>query len=285
MANIAQATREDVGSRQRTPVNRWRRLIDRLLEHLPLVDAASIAGAIAIWSLLSAFVFSPLLLPSPLDVLHEATDMARSGELAVNVGATMQRLAAGYALGVVGGTLLGLIAGSARGVRSGVLPLINLIRPLSPVALIPLFIIWFGIGELSKVLLVSYTTFVTLFFSAMSGVASTPVIRIRAGRSLGAGRITLMWHVILPSAVPYILTGMRIAVASAYMSVVAAELIAAKAGLGFIIMSAQLTLLTSRMFVGLACLGVLGLLSDILLRRLTSQFARRFLAEGIEQIA
>ena len=256
-----------------------------LRRRIPWLAVVSVGGMLVIWSLLAAFVFSPLLLPSPLAVLKEGAEMAKTGELGRNIAATMERLALGYALGVVGGTALGLVAGRTKLVRDMVMPIINLVRPLSPVALIPLFIIWFGIGEVSKVLLVSYTTFVTLFFSALSGVASTPVIRERAGRSLGAGRLALLWHVILPSAVPYILTGMRIAVASAYMSVVAAELIAANAGLGFVIMSSRITLLTSRMFVGLVCLGILGLLTDVLLRKVVGRFGKRFLAGGIEPIA
>lgn len=236
----------------------------------------SVSTAVLVWWLLSVFVFSPFLLPSPAAVFQEAWAMLLSGELARNTLSTLQRLALGYLLGVTLGTVAGLICGRIVAIRRLVLPLVNLIRPLSPVALVPLFIIWFGIGETSKVLLVSYTTCVTLFFSAVAGVGSTPEIRERAARMVGATQFQTTVHVVLPSAVPQVLTGMRIAVSNAFMSVVAAELMAAQSGLGFIIMGSRVNLLTTRMFVGLVTLGVLGLCADVLLRRIVSRFGRRF---------
>jgi NitT/TauT family transport system permease protein len=177
------------------------------------------------------------------------------------------------------GVVLGSICGRLRWVRAAVLPLVNSIRPLSPVALTPLFIIWFGIGEPSKVLLVSYTTTVTLFFSTMSGVASTPTIRERAAKSLGASKLAFALQVIVPSSVPFILTGLRIAISQAYMAVVAAELIGASSGLGYLIMSSRMNLLTQRMFVGLVALAVLGLLTDFIVRRLVARYGGRFLGD------
>lgn len=249
-----------------------------------LWTVASLVSALTIWALLSRYMFSPLLLPSPWAVAKEAGTMIRSGELASNTASTMERLILGYVLGVVAGTLAGSCAGRIKIFRGLVLPLVNLIRPLSPVALIPLFIIWFGIGQFSKVLLVSYTSFVTLFFCALTGVAATPMIRERAALSLGAGRMELAWSVVLPSSVPYILTGLRLAVSNAYMSVVAAELFAATSGLGYLIMSSRLNLLTTRMFVALASLGILGLISDFLVRKLIARFGRRFLTDEVANV-
>lgn len=239
----------------------------------------SVALFLAVWTMFSAFIFSPLLLPSPLAVAAEGWTMLKSGELITNTVSTLQRLVLGYVIGVTLGTSVGLICGRVLLIRRLVLPIVNLIRPLSPVALVPLFIIWFGVGETSKVLLVSYTTTVTLFFSAVAGVGSTPNIRERAVRMLGATRFETLTTVVLPSAVPQILTGMRIAVSNAFMSVVAAELMAAQSGLGFLIMGARVNLLTTRMFVGLATLGILGLLADILLRKVVSRFGRRFVGD------
>lgn len=244
----------------------------------------SVSIFLVVWWLLSVFVFSPLLLPSPWAVFQEAWEMVISGELASNTLSTLQRLALGYLLGVTFGTIAGLISGRIPAVRRLVLPLVNLIRPLSPVALVPLFIIWFGIGETSKVLLVSYTTWVTLFFSAVAGVGSTPEIRERAARMVGASQFQTTIYVVLPSAVPQVLTGMRIAVSNAFMSVVAAELMAAQSGLGFIIMGSRVNLLTTRMFVGLAALGILGLCADVLLRRLVNRFGRRFIGNEMANV-
>ena len=244
----------------------------------------SITGLLFVWTLLSVYVFSPILLPSPMAVLREAIVMTQSGELQRNIAASMQRYVLGYAGGVLAGILLGAMAGRSVITRGLAVPIINLLRPLSPVALVPLVIVWFGIGELSKVLLVGYTTFLMLFFTTLAGVASTPVIRERAARSMGASSLEVIWHVVIPSSTAHVLTGMRVALSSAYMSVVAAELIAANSGIGFIIMSARFNLLTTRMFVGLAALGILGLLTDMILSRFISRYLKRFVGEEVQRV-
>lgn len=244
----------------------------------------SITGMLFIWTLLSVYVFSPILLPSPMAVLREAIAMTQSGELQRNVAASMQRYVLGYTGGVIAGILFGALAGRSVVTRGLAVPLINLLRPLSPVALVPLVIVWFGIGELSKVMLVGYTTFLMLFFTTLAGVASTPVIRERAARSMGASSLEVVRHVVIPSSTAHVLTGMRVALSSAYMSVVAAELIAADSGIGFIIMSARFNLLTTRMFVGLAALGILGLLTDMLLSHFISRYLKRFVGEEVNRV-
>lgn len=262
---------------------RKRRINRDVLKSL-LLAVVSITSLVAIWTLLSVYVFSPILLPSPWAVLQEAISMAKSGELASNVSASMQRYVIGYAGGVVTGIAAGALAGRSMLVRGLTVPIINLLRPLSPVALVPLIIVWFGIGELSKILLVGYTTFLMLFFTTLAGVASTPVIRERAVLCMGAGKFQVLRHVVIPSSTGHVLTGMRVAISSAYMSVVAAELIAADSGIGFVIMSARFNLLTTRMFVGLACLGILGLLTDMLLSRFISRYLKRFVGEEVNRV-
>ena len=249
-----------------------------------LLAAVSIVLLLTFWSLLSAYVIDPLLLPSPATVFREAMTMIKSGELAANVWASVQRILWGFLTGCAAGIPVGLLVGRTQIARGLILPALNLIRPISPVALVPLVIVWFGIGETAKIILVGYTTFIVMVFNTMSGAASTPVSRERAARCFGAGELEIFRYVIVPSAVPYILTGMRVGLGFCFMSVVAAELVAADSGIGFLIMQSRFSVLTERMFVGLATLGVLGWLSDWLLRKLVHWFARAYVGSEMSRV-
>jgi ABC-type nitrate/sulfonate/bicarbonate transport system permease component len=156
-------------------------------------------------------------------------------------------------------------------------PVIELIRPISPVALVPLAMLWFGIGESSKYFIIIYATIVVVLLNTAAGVSRTPEMRIHAARCLGATDLQLFWKVILPSAVPYILTGMRIALGFSFMGIVAAELIGAREGIGFLIMNSQMLMQTSQLFVGLLTLGILGLIVDRIFRALLARSMRRYM--------
>ena len=241
-----------------------------------VLTAISILLLLIVWQFLSSYVIDPLLLPPPARVLEEAIKMLRTGELALNVWASVQRIFWGFVTGCIAGIPIGLLMGRIRTVRELILPVLNLIRPISPVALVPLVIVWFGIGETAKITLVAYTTFIVMVFNSMSGAAAAPISRERAARCFGAGEIDLFRYVILPSALPFILTGMRIGLGFCFMSVVAAELVAADSGIGFLIMQSRFSMLTERMFVGLAVLGILGWLSDWALRKIVRRFGRAY---------
>lgn len=238
----------------------------------PILPIVSVALLLLAWSLLSRYVVNPIFLPPPTEVLREAIEMLRSGELQRHVGASLNRILLGYSNGAFWAILIGALAGRFFLARGLLLPIVNLLRPISPTALVPLMIIWFGIGEFSKVLLVGYTTFISVFFNTISGVAGVPLTRERAARTLGASGFDVLRLVVFPSAIPYILTGMRIGLGLSFMSVVAAELIAADAGIGFLIMQSRFSMLTVRMFVGLASLGVIGFTADWIFRRLIRRF-------------
>jgi ABC-type nitrate/sulfonate/bicarbonate transport system permease component len=145
------------------------------------------------------------------------------------------------------------------------------------VALVPLAMLWFGIGESSKYFIIIYATIVVVLLNTAAGVSRTPEMRIHAARCLGATDFQLFWKVILPSAVPYILTGMRIALGFSFMGIVAAELIGAREGIGFLIMNSQMLMQTSQLFVGLLTLGILGLIVDRIFRALLARSMRRYM--------
>lgn len=249
-----------------------------------LLAATSIVILLALWSFLSAYVIDPLLLPSPANVLREAAKMAWSGELGANVWASLRRIVWGFITGCAAGIPVGLLIGRMLLARGLILPVLNLIRSISPVALVPLVIVWFGIGETAKVILVGYTTFIVLVFNTMSGAASTPVSRERAARCFGAGELDVFRYVLVPSAIPYILTGMRLGLGFCFMSVVAAELLAADSGIGFLIMQSRFSMLMERMFVGLVTLGLLGWLSDWVLRKFVQAFGRAYVGSEMSRV-
>jgi NitT/TauT family transport system permease protein/taurine transport system permease protein len=155
-------------------------------------------------------------------------------------------------------------------------PLIELIRPISPVAMIPLSILWFGIGEASRYFIIFYATVLVVALNTAAGVTSQPITRARAARSLGASELKIFTHVVLPTAVPSILTGMRIAVGFSFMGVVAAEMIGASTGIGYLIMQSRQLVQPERMFVGLVTLSVVGLATDRAFRAAVEWTTRRF---------
>ena len=249
-----------------------------------LLTVVSVGLLLLIWHLLSAYVIDPLLLPPPKRTLDEVVKMFETGELARHVWASVVRIFWGFIAGCVAGIPLGLLIGRMQAARDLVLPVLNLIRPISPVALVPLAIVWFGIGETAKIVLVGYTTFIIMVFNSMAGAASTPLNRERAARCFGANEVELFRFVIFPSAIPHILIGMRVGLGFCFMSVVAAELVAADSGIGFLIMQSRFSMLTERMFVGLAMLGILGWFSDWALRKLVQLFARAYVGSEMSRV-
>jgi ABC-type nitrate/sulfonate/bicarbonate transport system permease component len=271
MASMTQQVRPT--SARRSPARRGQRAgYVRFLRRPSTLAVISIGSTLVIWTLLSGTVISSMILPTPVKVAEAAVEMAKSGELWTDIWASVRRIFLGYSFASVMAIIVGAIAGRLYVVRGLLLPLLNFVRAISPTALVPVMIIWFGIGESSKVLLVGYTAFITVFFNTLAGVANVSPTRERAAQTLGASPFKVFRLVVFPSAMPDILTGMRVGLGLSFMSVVAAELIAAESGIGFLIMQSRFSLLTDRMFVGLVSLGVLGLLSDWVFRRLIRHF-------------
>jgi len=226
------------------------------------ITAISIAAAILLWALFAVNFPYPDLVPTPLETFHTGGDMLANGTLFTHVGVSLQRVLVGYAAGCVVGVLVGGMIGQFRVIGQFAEPLLQLMRPISPVALVPLSIIWFGIGDLSRYFIIFYGVVIIMIMNTAAGVSATPNIRLNAARCLGASSSDLFRRVVIPSAVPYILTGMRVALGFAFMGIVAAEMIAAQSGIGYLIMQSRMLLRTDIMFVGLVTLGVLGAVID-----------------------
>jgi NitT/TauT family transport system permease protein/taurine transport system permease protein len=236
---------------------------------------ASGALAFALWSLLS-LAFNPRLFPPPTIVLQAGWEMLLSGELWTDVWQTAFRVLVGFVAGCITGVTIGALLGHITTLRMLLQPIVGFVRNLSPVAIIPLAIIWFGIGETSKYFVVFWGTVFFVMFATMHAVQNVPRIRIRAAQCFGASNARVLMDIVIPSSIPYIWSGMRVALASSIMSVVAAELLAAQSGLGYLIMQSRVMIQTERMFVGLIALASLGLFLDACFVQLGHLTLRRY---------
>lgn len=242
-----------------------------------LMALISFSVVLLLWELTVGTLFNPLLVPSPGATFSKAWEMMLSGELFLHIYVSLKRVVVGYVLGCIFGVVIGALVGRIRIIRELTDPILEVVRPISPVAMIPLAMLWFGIGEMSKYFVILYATVIIVLLNTAAGVQRTPTTRIRAARCLGATDFQVFTKVVLPSAVPFILTGMRVALGFSFMGIVAAELIGAREGIGFLIMNSRLLLNTEQLFVGLLALGIVGAIIDRVFRTVLARSARRYM--------
>ncbi len=229
---------------------------------------------LAIWSAVSFGnqylfkMFSPMLLPSPLDVLHSAITELRSGALLKNIIASVSRVTQGFVIAAILGVGAGLAVGTRKALERLIEPLIELLRPIPPLAFLPMMVLWFGIGELSKIMFIAYSAFFPIFTTTVEGIRYVDPVLVRAASSLGATRTQLFRRVVLPAATPSIITGLRLGFALSFFVIVAAEFIAANSGLGYMINEARTFFSVSDMLLGAFVIGIIGFLVNAVLRKL-----------------
>lgn len=233
---------------------------------------------LAWWSVTALGLISPLFLPSPQQVLQKLLLIASpqgfmDATLWQHLAASLTRMLIALLAAAIIGIPVGIAMGLSPAVRGLLDPLIELYRPVPPLAYLPLMVIWFGIGETSKVLLIYLAIFAPVALSTLAGVKNSRQVRIRAAQALGASRWQLLRWVILPGALPEILTGLRIGLGVGWSTLVAAELIAATRGLGFMVQSAGEFLATDVVLAGIAVIALIAFSLElglrVLQRRLT----------------
>eukprot|EP01037_Dinobryon_pediforme_P017297 gene17297-17487_t len=240
-----------------------------------LISAATIVVLLGIWWLATYFrLATPLFLPRPAEVLEQFIAVFQDGyanaSLWEHVSASLARISVAAGIALVSGIPIGLAMGLNRWAKGIFDPPIEFYWPLPPLAYLPLMIIWLGIGEVSKISLLTLAMFAPICLSAQAGVRSVPLERINAALSLGASRWQLFRHIVFPSALPEILTGLRIAMGVGWGTLVAAELIASTRGIGFMIMSASHFLATDVVFVGIAIIAAWAFVFSYAIRLLES---------------
>ncbi|MWB78653.1 ABC transporter permease subunit [Pseudooceanicola sp. 216_PA32_1] len=228
---------------------------------LPLISFAFVLG---LWSLVGlSGVVKEAIFPAPWSVWSATVEMWRNGTLQTDLAKSLGRAAVGFGIGATLGVMMGLLTGRVAVVRTLLNPFLNLLRPIPAIALVPVAIVWFGIGEGSKYFVVSYTVFLTVWFNTHHGMQYVPETYLRAARTLGASKLREFATVVLPAAAPHIFAGIRLGVALAFLSLVAAELSGASSGIGFRLQEARQYVRTDRMFSLLIILGILGALADL----------------------
>lgn len=215
---------------------------------------------ISIWELGSQTgVISALVLPAPSEAFSAFVDLVESGNLARHVSASLRRLILGFAAGSTLGLVVGTLIGLSSTVRAGVSPLVSAIFPIPKIALLPLFIIWFGIGEGSKVATILFGSFFPTVIATYSGIDNVDRTLIRMGQSFNLSRWHIVRKIILPAALPAILSGMRISASISIILLVAAEMIGAEYGIGAYVLLAGNLMATDQLIAGVAMLSILGL--------------------------
>ncbi|MDD3030137.1 MAG: ABC transporter permease [Alphaproteobacteria bacterium] len=230
---------------------------------------------IAVWQgLYETGAVQALLLPPPSAIAATGWDLSISGELARHLGISLLRVLEGFALAALLGVVLGVGLGLSRPLDRATDLLIQLIKPIPPIAWIPLTILWFGIGEEGKVFIIFLGAFFPILVNTMDGIRQTDVKFVELARVLETSRLRFIAKVVLPGALPSIMTGMRVGMMVAWMCVVAAELIAASSGVGFLIMDARQMMQTDRVFVGMIAIGAIGKLLDVVLKKIERRLIR-----------
>ena len=226
---------------------------------------ASLLLALLAWQLLSMRGLPEYVL-GPVEILRHFASALGERELYENAGASLMRSLPGFAIGTLLGVALGLAAGVARSFDRMLSPAVFLTYPVPKIVMLPLFMLWFGIGDFSKILIIALACFYPAFISAYYGAKATPAILVWSGLNMGAGKRRIFFGVVVPNALPQILAGVRVSLALSFIVMFATEMINARSGLGYMIRVAENSLRFDLMYVSLLSIAILGYAGDRLLR-------------------
>lgn len=223
-------------------------------------------AVVALWQLASNMGWTnQRYVPSPLAIAQAGWDLALSGRLAIDIGASLRRLVIGFVLGAVPGILLGMVMGLNRWVRAAIDPLVAALYPIPKIAILPLLMLAFGLGDASKVAVVAMSVLFLTIINTTTGVVQLDRIYFEVARNYGTPWYKLFTRVILPGALPVIFAGLRISLGVSLVVLVGAEFVASDAGIGYLIWVSWQTLVVENMFVGIIVITILGVLSTLFL--------------------
>lgn len=234
-------------------------------QRLLAYSIGSVIAVLGFWALATNVGWiDPSYLPSPQSMATETMALIQNGyqgrSLWAHIGTSLFRTLSGFALGVALGVPLGLLSGYSLVIGAIFSPLMAFIRPIPPIAFIPMAVLYFGLGEAGKVVLITFTAFNYAFINAHAGAAQIPSSYFRAAASLGLTKLQTLLRIVLMGAIPQIFTGLKVAMALSWAVVVAAELVGAQAGLGFMIADAAQLFRIPIVFIGVALIGIIGLI-------------------------
>lgn len=240
----------------------------RLWHQRWFIAVRSFAVFIALWYAMHLWNANPLQLPSPLAVASALWDLAESGEMLQHAGISASRLLFALCIAIALAVPLGFWMGLSRTADSLIDPMVELLRPISGIAWLPLALFIFGIGNTLPVFIMVYVGFFPILLNTVAGVRQVDRKLVAAAHTMGVGRRALLLHVMVPAALPAVMVGIRLAFAASWAAIVAAELIGAPSGLGFAIEWYRQLLMTPKVFGFIAVIGVVGYLCDVGLRAL-----------------
>ncbi len=234
-----------------------------------LITTVSPLAVLALWQLLSELrILDARYVPSPTDIAAAAWHLALSGELWTHIAATLYRLVLGFLIGSIPGILIGMLMGLSWVFRAAVDPIVSATYPVPKIAVLPLLMLVFGIGDASKVAVVAISVVYLTIINTMAGVLSIERTYFDVARNFKTPPLKLFFRLILPGSLPMIFAGLRISLGVSMIVVVSAEFVASNAGIGYLIWSSWETLLVENMFVGILVITILGFFSNLALREI-----------------
>jgi NitT/TauT family transport system permease protein len=240
-----------------------------MLRHALLIGSPWVIVVLVWYAIAWSGLVNPSLVPTPHQVARKFWELLTTARLPLDILMSTQRVFLGVMLGIAAAVPVGFLLGWYRNVRRFIDPLLNFFRALPPIALIPLVIVYFGIGEPAKVIILFYASFFAGVIVMYEGIAQISPIYVRVSRTLGATDGEIFRKVIVPLTVPHMLTALRVALGVAWATLVASELIAAQQGLGALIQNASSFFQLDIIYVGIICIGLIALAMDLLLRALS----------------
>ncbi|MGF6905930.1 ABC transporter permease [Fusobacterium sp. PH5-44] len=230
-----------------------------------------------IWYILASMkVWSSYILPSPVKVGKTFINMIYSGELFINIFVSIKRIIIGYSISFILSFILGIFSNVKKNIMIYLEKILEIFRNVPPISLIALLILWFGIGEISKIIIIILASFFPMYFNIKKGIKTCNIKLIEVGQSMNFTKCNLYKKIILPSAIPDILTGMRLGFGYSWRAIIGAEMIAASKGLGYLILDAQTMSRSDKVLVGVLVIGILGYICD----KIFCYFINRFLYGG-----
>ncbi|MBX6396189.1 MAG: ABC transporter permease, partial [Alicyclobacillaceae bacterium] len=230
------------------------------------VNLLPLSGLLALllaWQgLYAAGRFPAYLFPGPMEVARSLWSQATKGGILEHVMVSLYRFFAGYLAAVAAAVPLGLLLGWSAKVWKAIDPVVQILRPISPVAWLPLVTLWFGIGDLPAIVIIIMAAFYPVLLSTVSAVKNVDPVYLKVARNFGAGRTAVLWRVVVPAAFPYITLGLRTAVGTSWVFLVAGEMMGVRSGLGFLIIDARNQMDTASVMAAMALIGLLGFAVD-----------------------
>lgn len=234
----------------------------------------TVSGIVIIWEIAARFYFPPYILPAPTIIGIKLLNVVLNGTLWANLKVSLARVCAGYFLAIVTAVPLGIAAGWWKAVDNTIGSVLELLRPIPSLALIPLAIIWLGLGETSKIGLIAYASFFSIYINTRAGVQNVDPLHIKVMQIYGTGTRDILTKVVFYSILPYVFTGLRYSASVALILLVAVELVGAQSGLGFSLVQAQSFLQMPELFAGIAVFGILGFIANLAVMSLETRVIR-----------